>query len=57
MSMTPDPVFPVEQDSEQAKLASLMSAINSERADNSLLRPGCLGDCREHGTPAQVIAA
>jgi hypothetical protein len=57
ISMTPDPVFPVEQDSEQAKLASLMSAINDERADNSLLLPGCLGDCREDGTPVQVIAA
>jgi hypothetical protein len=54
--MTPDPVFP-EQDSEQAKLASLMSAINNERKDNSLLRPGCLGDCREHVTRVQVIAA
>jgi hypothetical protein len=55
--MTPDPVFPAEQDSEQAKLTSLMSAINDERKENSLLRPGCLGDCREHGTPKQVIAA
>jgi hypothetical protein len=54
--MTPDPVFPAEQDSEQAKLSSLMSAINEERNDSSLLRLGCRGDCGEHGMPAQLIA-
>jgi hypothetical protein len=54
--MTPNPVSP-EPSSEQGKLASLMSAINDELTDNSVLRPGCLGDCREHGTPVQVIAA
>jgi hypothetical protein len=54
--MTPTPVFPAEQDSEQAKLSSLMSAINDERNDSSLLRHGCREDCREHGMPTQLIA-
>jgi hypothetical protein len=57
ISVIPDPVFPFEQGSEQSKLTSLMSAINDERKDNSLLRPGCPGDSREHNTPVQVIAA
>jgi hypothetical protein len=54
--MTPDPVFPAKQDSQQAKLSRLMSAINDKLNDSSLLRPGCREDCREHGMPAQLIA-
>jgi hypothetical protein len=54
--MTPDPVFPAEQDSEQAKLSCLMSAMHDERNDNGPLRLGCRGDCREHVMPAQLIA-
>jgi hypothetical protein len=50
--MTPDPVFPAKQDTEQAKLLSLMSAVNDEWNDSSLLRLGCRKDCREHGISA-----